>query len=185
MEKLRRQRDRPCETGLSVRVPVFTAKRQAAIVMSHEKVRIDLKRRLVLHDRIVTPAKGAENIAEIVAGAGAVRAQRHRAFRMRERVRRAVGILKQRGKVKVSIGELGAQRDGAPVMVLGVRLSAYPFQHRGEIEMRNRRIRRAFQDQFKLRQRFVEAPERPKSPSEIVASLVISKVKRDCLFKAR
>ena len=50
--------------------------------------------------------------------------------------------------------------------------------------MPNRRIRRALQDQFKLRHRFVEAPQRPQSASEIVAGLVIAGIERHGPFKA-
>ena len=58
----------------------------------------------------------------------------------------------------VSIDKIGAQRNGAPIVRLSARLLAGQFQHRGQIEMPNRRTWRAFQDQFKLRHRFVEAP---------------------------
>ena len=50
--------------------------------------------------------------------------------------------------------------------------------------MRSRRIRCAFQDQFKLPHRFIETPERPQSPSEIVAGLVIPGIQRHRPFKA-
>ena len=84
----------------------------------------------------------------------------------------------------MGIDEIGAQRNGAAIMLLGVRLSAGQFEHRGQIEMRDRRIRRAFQDQFELHQRFIEASQRPQSPPEIVASLDISGIERHRPFEA-
>jgi hypothetical protein len=53
----------------------LTTQRYAAVVMSHERARIGPDRRLVLRNRLVVPANGPENIAEIVARAGTVRTQ--------------------------------------------------------------------------------------------------------------
>src|SRR5216683_38939 len=182
-QKIRLERKRPGEMRPCFRNPCFTAERYATVVMSHERVRLDPERRLVLCDRIVAAAQGPQNIAEIVARAGAVRTQRDRTLRMGERFRQPIRILKQGGKMDVSIDKVRVQRDGTPVMLLGARILTGQFEHRGQIKMRNRRIWRSLQDQFKLFHRFIEAPERPESPSEIIESLVIPGVKRHCLFK--
>src|ERR1700686_2941055 len=103
---------------------------------------------------------------------------------MGERFRQAIGTLQQRGKMNVSIDKVGTQCDGTAIMLLGVRLAADQFEHRSQIEMCNRRSWRAFQDQLELRQCFIEASKRAQSPSEIVAGLVISRIKRHRPFKA-
>src|ERR1700730_15700206 len=82
LPKIRLERERPGEMGSRLRDPGLAAERYAAIVMSHERARIDSERRLVLRDRLVAPSKRAENIAKIVAYAGTVPTQRDRALRM-------------------------------------------------------------------------------------------------------
>src|SRR6202163_2233174 len=108
--------------GSRFRDPGLAAERYAAIVMRHERARIDPERRLVLRDRLVAPSKRAENIAKIVAYAGTVRTQRDRAFRMRQRFRQTVRILKQGSQMDVAIDKIGAQRDRTAIMLLGVRM---------------------------------------------------------------
>ena len=69
-------------------------------------------------------------------------------------------------------------------MLLGVNLSARRFQHGGKAEMRDRRIRCAFQQQFELRYRLIEAAKRPQPAPEIIAGLAISRIKRHCSLEA-
>ena len=107
-EKIRLERERAGEMGSRFRNPCLAAQRYAAIVMRHEGIRIDPESGLVLRDRIAVPAKVAQNIAQVVARAGTVRTQRDRAFGMSERFRQAIHILKQGGKMDVSIDKIRA-----------------------------------------------------------------------------
>ncbi|GAC1332240.1 MAG: hypothetical protein NVSMB20_03400 [Bradyrhizobium sp.] len=146
--------------------------------MRHDEVRIGPQRRFVLCNGVVAPAKAAEHVAEIVAGAGTVGTQCDRALRMGQRFGQPVHILKQRGQMQVPVDKIGALRNGASVVALGLRLSARPFQRRGQIEMRDRGVGSAFHDLLKLHQRLVEASQRAQSAPEIVARLGIAGVKR-------
>ena len=93
--------------GARLRDIGLAAQRHAAIIMRHEEVGIDPERRLVLRDRLLAPAKRAQDIAEIVAPAGAVRPQRDRAFRLGERFGQPIHLLKQRSEMEVRIDEIG------------------------------------------------------------------------------
>src|SRR5258708_19517917 len=84
----------------------------------------------------------------------------------------------------MGVDKVGAERNGAAIILLGVRPLPGQFERRAKIEMGQRRIRRAFQDLFELQQRFVETPERTQSAPEIVASLNISGVKRHGALEA-
>ncbi len=85
----------------------------------------------------------------------------------------------------MGVDKVGAQRNGAAVMLLGVRPLPGQFEHRTQIEMGKRGIRRTFQDLLELQQRFVETPERTQSAPEVVARLDIAGVKRHGAFEGR
>ena len=74
--------------------------------------------------------------------------------------------------------------DGAAIVLLGGGVLAGQFQHRRQVEMRQRQVRRIFQDQLKLRHRFVETAKREQSAAKIIARLDISGGKRHGCFKA-
>src|SRR5882757_5952027 len=86
--------------------------------------------------------------------------------------------------MQMGVDKVGAQREGAAIILLGVRPLPSQFERRAQIEMGQRRIRRAFQGQLELQQRFIETPERAQSAPEIVASLNISGVKRHGALEA-
>ena len=74
--------------------------------MCHESVRIERYRAPIFGNGVLAPTERAEDVAKIIPRAGAVRAERHGAFGMRQRFRQPADVLQQRGQMGMSIREI-------------------------------------------------------------------------------